>query len=110
MAIAVQPGAEVVATDGPLGRVTAVIPHQDRPDELAFLVVERAAGALLTIPADTIETLPSPNLVRLNVSLEMAIELDRASRARSEGKAGAMNPHLAEELRALQDEQPERRE
>ncbi|HBY92541.1 MAG: hypothetical protein M5U01_10510 [Ardenticatenaceae bacterium] len=110
MATPIQPGAEVVATDGPLGRLITVVPLEDRPDEPAFLVVDRAAGVLLTIPADTIEALPSPTVVRLNVSVELAIELDRASRARAAGKAESMNLHLVEELRALQDEQLEEEE
>lgn len=105
MAVEINTGAEVVATDGPLGQIITVVPERDRPDELAFLVVQRSPGMLLTIPADTIEQVPSPDVVRLNASVDLAIELDRARRTRPHPDNPQPDFDLVEGVRAIREEQ-----
>ncbi len=105
MTTQIQPGANVLATDGPLGQVITVVPGEEQPDAIAFLVVQRTTGSLLTLPATVIAEAPSPDLVRLNVSSELAIEMDRAARGHAPSQGGQSSPpDTVEGLRAMQEE------
>lgn len=70
----IEPGAQVEASDAPLGTVSEVVVRPET-GELAYLLVRRAfIEEPLVVPADLIASVPHPREVRVRVTRDEAID------------------------------------